>query len=101
MFAIAIIRYRRSIEEVLEVLDDHRAYLRHLYQQGYLIASGPFSPRSGGALLLHIPDQEPTLLDYIRDQDPFTKTQVAQYELLVWQPNIGLEKLQSLLATMV
>lgn len=101
MFAIAIIRYRRPLEEILLVVEDHRAYLRHLQSQGYLIASGPFSPRSGGALLLHVPDHDPALLDYIRDQDPFTKTQVAQYELLVWQPNIGLEKLQSLLSTVV
>ena len=101
MFAIALIRYRRPFEDVLPVLDDHRAYLRHLAQQGYLIASGPFSPRSGGGLLLHVLDEKLQLLDYIRDHDPFTKTNVAQYEILMWQPNIGLEKLQSLVSTVV
>ncbi len=101
MFAIAIIRYRRPFEDVAPIIDDHRAYLRLMQQQGYLIASGPFSPRHGGALLLHVPDGNPQLLDRIRDDDPFTKTNVAQYEILMWLPNIGLEKLQSLVSTVV
>ncbi|MBX7145945.1 MAG: YciI family protein [Alphaproteobacteria bacterium] len=97
MFAIALIRYRSSIEDVLKVVEDHRAYLKQLQHQGYLIASGPFSPRYGGALLLHVPDENTKLLDNIRDQDPFIKANIAQYEILIWHPTIGLKKLQSLL----
>ena len=38
--------------------DAHRAYLQGLKQEGLMIASGPMVPRSGGALLLRLPDDE-------------------------------------------
>ncbi|MDF2694040.1 MAG: hypothetical protein K0S65_2423, partial [Labilithrix sp.] len=73
MFALVIIRYRKPLEEVLPVVDEHRAYLRDLQQKGILLASGPFEPRSGGALLVRIPEgaDTATTLDAIRDGDPF------------------------------
>jgi uncharacterized protein YciI len=94
MYAIAIIRYRRSLEEVLTVLDEHRAYLRSLKERGRLLASGPFDPRSGGALLLRVPDDaDREELDRIRDDDPFVRAGMAQYEIQPWFPAIGREDL--------
>ena len=94
MYAIAIIRYRRPLEEVLPFLEDHRAYLRTLKGQGTLLAAGPFHPRIGGALLLRITDSDHNAaLDRIRDNDPYWQAGVAQYELLPWNPAIGLEDL--------
>ncbi len=97
MYAIAIIRYRRPLEAVLTVTDEHRAYLRTLYDSGTLLASGPLDPRSGGALLLRVPDDSVNeALDAIRDNDPYVKKGMAQYELLPWAPSTGLEKLNRL-----
>lgn len=97
MYAIAILRYRRPLEEILAVVDEHRAYLRALQEVGIVIASGPFDPRSGGALLLRVPDEEAQeALDRVRDGDPFTRTGMAQYELLPWAPTIGREALDQL-----
>jgi uncharacterized protein YciI len=97
MYAIAIIRYRRALDEVLTVTDEHRAYLRTLYESGTLLASGPLDPRSGGALLLRVPDDSVNeALDSIRDNDPYVKKGMAQYELLPWAPSTGLEKLNRL-----
>jgi uncharacterized protein YciI len=97
MYALAILRYRRPIDDVLTVVDAHRAYLRTLQERGLLIASGPLDPRNGGGLLLRVPDDAvQSTLDAIRDDDPFTKTGVAQYELLPWAPNIGRESLDQL-----
>jgi uncharacterized protein YciI len=97
MYAIAIIRYRRALDEVLTVTDEHRAYLRTLYDSGTLLASGPLDPRSGGALLLRVPDDSVNeTLDSIRDNDPYVKKGMAQYELLPWAPSTGLEKLNRL-----
>jgi uncharacterized protein YciI len=97
MYAIAIIRYRRPLEEVVTVLDAHRAYLRRLYEAGTLLASGPLDPRTGGALLLRVPDGAVhATLDSIRDNDPYVKTGMAQYELLPWAPATGVEKLDRL-----
>ena len=97
MYAIAIIRYRKPFEELAPVLEEHRAYLRELQAAGLLLASGPLDPRSGGALLLRVPDDEGSAaLDRIRDGDPYTKMKLAQYELLPWMPVIGLDALDRL-----
>jgi uncharacterized protein YciI len=97
MYALAIIRYRKPLEEVLQHIDPHRAYLRDLKEKGILISSGPLEPRFGGALLLRVPDAdaEKALLA-VRDGDPFTKAAVVQYELLPWLPNIGKDDLDKL-----
>lgn len=95
-YAIAILRYRRPLEEVLPHVEAHRAYLRGLRERGTVLASGPFVPRSGGALLLRVPaDDIHGALDRIRDGDPFTHAGVVQYELLPWDPNIGREALDA------
>lgn len=97
MYALAILRYRKPLEEVLQVTDEHRTYLRTLKERGLLLASGPFEPRSGGGLLLRVPDEgAQAALDAIRDGDPFTRTGCAQYELLPWMPVIGKEGLDAL-----
>jgi uncharacterized protein YciI len=97
VYALAILRYRRPLEEVLPVVEEHRAYLRGLQEQGLLLASGPFDPRNGGGLLLRVPDGDVHgTLDRIRDGDPFTQRGLAQYELLPWAPTFGKEGLDSL-----
>lgn len=97
MYAIALIRYRKPLEQVFTVLEEHRAYLRTLKEKGLLLVSGPLDPRSGGALLLRVPDQDSSaVLDDIRDADPFIQKGIAQYELLPWVPTIGAEDLDRL-----
>jgi uncharacterized protein YciI len=94
MYALAIIRYRRPLDEVLTHHPAHRAYLQHLKASGVLVASGPLEPRNGGALLLRVPDDviDKTLND-VRDNDPYTKAGVAQYELLPWNVKTGRDDL--------
>jgi uncharacterized protein YciI len=97
MYAIAIIRYRRPIDEIEKVTADHRAYLGQLKERGVLIAAGPFDPRLGGALLLRVPDSDViTTLDRIRDEDPYIRRKVAQYEILPWNVMGGREDLDKI-----
>ncbi len=97
MYALAILRYRRPLEQVMSVVEEHRAYLRELYQKRVVLASGPFNPRSGGALLVRVDDADPNAaLDRIRDNDPFTAKGMVQYELLPWNVVIGAEDLDKL-----
>jgi uncharacterized protein YciI len=97
MYAIAIVRYRRPLEEVIAHQEPHRAYLRDLKARGTLLAAGPQDPRYGGIFLLRIPDEQPqAALDVIRDGDPFYQQGVAQYELLPWKPVIGVDDLDRL-----
>jgi uncharacterized protein YciI len=94
MYALAIIRYRRPIEEVLVHYEAHRAYLQGLKAKGVLVASGPLEPRYGGALLLRVPDDAvETTLDAVRDGDPYWKAGVGQYELLPWNVRTGRDDL--------
>jgi uncharacterized protein YciI len=92
MYAVAIIRYRRPLEEVLV----HRTNLRALKEKGVLLASGPCNPRFGGNLLLRMPGEDVKALDAVRDNDPFVQNAVAQYELLGWAPIIGKDDLDKL-----
>jgi len=98
MYALAIIRYRRPFDEIAPHVEEHRAYLKELKAQGLLLASGPFDPRTGGEVILRIPDGEDmgAALDRIRDGDPFTRLALAQYEMLPWNPVIGTEGLDRL-----
>jgi uncharacterized protein YciI len=97
MYAIALIRYRRPLDEVQTALDAHRAYLRSLQEKGLLIAAGPLDPWTGGALLLRVPDNAPqAALDQIRDGDPYTQKGFVQYEVWPWKPVLGKEALDGL-----
>ncbi len=97
MYAVALVRYRRPIEEVLKLPEVHRAYVRELKKQGWLLASGPLDPRHGGALLLRVPDDDVAKhLDRVRDDDPFVRAGMAQYEIWAWAPNLGKEDLDRL-----
>lgn len=97
MYALAILRYRRPLEEIAKITEAHRAYLRELKQQGVLVASGPFDPRNGGGLLLRIGEEDVQgALDRIRDNDPFTQHKLVQYELLPWNVVIGAEGLDKI-----
>jgi len=97
MYALAILRYLRPLDDILEHQDAHRAYLRGLEAAGILLASGPLEPRTGGVLLLRLPDGDPLAgLAEVREGDPFTRLGLASYELLHWKPVIGIERLDAL-----
>lgn len=98
MYVLALIRYRKPVEEVLRHTEAHRAYLQGLKAEGLLVCSGPLEPRFGGAALLRVTDGEDLLprLDAIRDGDPYVKAGVAQYELLPWAVATGRESLDGI-----
>jgi len=97
MYAIAVVRYRKPLDEVLKVVEAHRDHLRDLKKKGWLLASGPLDPRNGGVLLLRVPDEQASShLDRVRDDDPFVATGTAQYEIWPWLPNIGRQDLDRL-----
>jgi uncharacterized protein YciI len=97
MYAIAVIRYRKPLEEVLKAVEEHRDYLRMLKQAGILVASGPFDPRYGGAALFRVPDEgADAAVLALRDEDPYVKQGLAQWEVWPWRPNIGKEELDRL-----
>ena len=97
MYALAILTYRVPLDVVEAATDPHRAYLRQLKADGTLVASGPFNPRTGGAFVLRVPDESSAAaLDAVRDNDPFWRQGIANYQLLPWNPVIGREGLDAI-----
>ena len=97
MYALALIRYRRPLEEVVAHQDAHRAFQKKLLEEGRLLAAGPHDPRFGGMMLLRVDDNNAQkTLDSIRDADPYYQAGVVQYELLVWNVVIGKENLDKI-----
>ena len=96
MYVLATLRYRVPLDVVEQHTPAHRAYLRSLKERGTLVCSGPFDPRSGGALLLRVPDGTGwDELAKLRDADPFVAHGVAQYDLQAWNVTIGRESLDA------
>jgi uncharacterized protein YciI len=96
MYAIAILRYRRPVEQLLPTVEAHRAYLRGLKDQGLVLASGPLDPRFGGAVLFRVPDEGAlATLDRLRDGDPFIQAGLVQYEILPWALTLGAAELDA------
>lgn len=97
MYALALIRYRRPLEEVIAHQEGHRAFQRKLKEDGMLVAAGPHDPRFGGMMLLRVPDENSAkTLDAIRDADPYYQAGVVQYELLAWNVVIGKDDLDKI-----
>ena len=86
----------------MAVTEQHRTYLRDLKDDGVLVASGPMDPRTGGILLLNVPDDDVvSSLDRVRDGDPYVTFGMAQYELIPWTVGIGKEDLDSITASSI
>lgn len=97
MYAFVLIRYRAPLDVIEANTEIHRAWLRELKANGTLIAAGPFVPRTGGMLLLRVPDEGAgAALDLVRNGDPFFTLGLANYELVQWNPVLGREGLDTL-----
>ena len=80
MYALALIRYRRPLEEVVAHQDAHRAFQRKLLDEGTLLAAGPHDPRFGGMMLLRVGDEgAQKALDSIRYAAPYYQNGVVQF----------------------
>lgn len=66
---IAILTYKKPLEEVDRYLQAHREYLAEHYAVGDFIASGPQTPRIGGVIMMK--GENRTALDTIIAQNPF------------------------------
>ena len=94
MYAYVVIRYLAPLERMEQTVDRHRAYLRGLRERRKLVASGPLSPRTGGALLLR-PDDDAELSRLLAD-DPYAQEGLVEHTVYRWAPNIGVEGLDGL-----
>lgn len=83
MFLIQV-TYKTSLDILDKYLAAHRAFLEAGYQKDFFIVSGPRHPRTGGIILSQLTDREQ--LESILAQDPFKLHDLADYELIEFDP---------------
>lgn len=83
---IAILTYRKSLEEVDRFLHAHREYLAVHYAAGDFIASGPQTPRIGGVIMIKAGSRRD--VDAIIAQDPFNINGIADYQIVEFTPTM-------------
>lgn len=85
---IAILTYKKPIEDVDCFLQAHRNYLAEHYAAGNFIASGPQTPRIGGVIMIKADNRE--AVDSIIVQDPFNINGIADYQIVEFTPTMFL-----------
>lgn len=83
---IAILTYKKPLEEVDRFLQAHRDYLAKHYAAGDFIASGPQSPRIGGVIMMTAESR--AAVDAIIAQDPFNINGIADYQIVEFTPTM-------------
>ncbi len=77
------LQYQKPLDEVEKHLAEHRAFLGECYAKGYLLASGPKSPRTGGVIVALA--DEPVMREVLA-RDPFQVHGVATYTYTTFDP---------------
>ncbi len=81
---VVLVQYTKDLAEVDQHLVSHRDYLETGYQNGYLMASGPQNPRTGGVLISQLKDRK--ILDSFLQHDPFYLHDIASYQVVEFTP---------------
>lgn len=81
---IVILKYEKSMEEVMNHLDDHIVFLEKYYDINKFICSGRQEPRTGGIIICNGKDKDEIIS--IMKEDPFYKNNIAKYEIIEFIP---------------
>ena len=76
--------YKKSLDEVNTLLQEHRDFLERYYSKKMFLASGPKKPRNGGVILA-IGDL--SVINKIIEEDPFYQHGIADYRIIEFEPN--------------
>lgn len=83
---IAILTYKKPLNEVDRFLAAHREYLAKHYAAGDFITSGPQNPRVGGVIMIKAEDR--IAVDAIIAQAPFNINGIANYQIVEFTPTM-------------
>lgn len=83
---IAILTYKKPLEEVDRFLQAHCDYLIEHYAAGDFIASGSQTPRVGRVIMIKANDR--TAVEAIIAQDPFNINGIADYQIVDFTPTM-------------
>ncbi|WP_295698446.1 YciI family protein [uncultured Helicobacter sp.] len=92
---VCLVHYTQPFEEILKRLDEHRTYLKMGYEKGFLLASGPRIPKDGGIIIGKFASKDEAIT--FSQNDPFTRHNLAQYEILTFEVVLHAEILKDFL----
>jgi len=78
------ITYTAPMEKIMEVVTDHRAFLRGAMEGGTLLFSGPQSPRVGGMLVARAESREE--IEQLFAGDPYNLAGLTSYRFVEFEP---------------
>jgi uncharacterized protein YciI len=86
---VVLVNYIVPLEQIKEVLEEHRDYLQSGYDRGWLLFSGPQVPWDGGIAICRAPSLQ-DIQDFFND-DPYAHKKVATFTYMQmtpskWQP---------------
>lgn len=89
MFLI-LLNYKKSLEVVDKFLPEHLKFLDEKYAKNIFIITGRRKPRTGGVILAH--NTSKAELMYLIQQDPFYIHEIADYDIIEFDPRIYREE---------
>lgn len=81
---VLLVQYTAPLADIEANLAAHRSYLQAGYDKGFLLASGPRTPREGGVIIGKFDDK--AAAETFSKNDPFVRQNLARYEILEFTP---------------
>lgn len=95
MFIVSI-SYKVDLGKVDEFLNEHVDFLKRMYEENIFILSGRKVPRTGGIILSNVKSKE-QLTEALK-LDPFSRENLAEYEIIEMIPSMSSKELSCLLS---
>ena len=83
-FFVVEVTYLIPVEQLGETLGEHRAFLQTGYDQGWLLLSGPQSPKTGGIIIARAPSRQ--AIEAFFSHDPYQVKGMATYRFVEFEP---------------
>ncbi len=78
------ITFTVPFERMSETVPEHRRFLQTGYDRGWLLCSGPQSPKVGGMIVARAPSQN-EIQSFFKD-DPYQQKGLATYRFIEFEP---------------
>ena len=89
--------YNRPIEEVDQLLEEHKAWIMKNFEAGRILLTARQVPLVGGIILATGGTEEDMVA--MLEEDPFKRSGMAEYEVLEYAPVRAAEGVEGLIGT--